>query len=179
MKKRGQFYIIAAALIIVVLLGLVTVANKAVVQPKPTEFFDLSKDYEAETSKVIDYGTYNKYSPAVNITEKVENISKVFAETAFAKDPNIYLVFIYGNKTTYTAKNISVSSADISLNFAGISSTEKVSSQKETNFKAVNGVIDVPIAGNNYQFKLTDEENFYFIIQTTTPGGEKNVATRG
>jgi hypothetical protein len=176
-NKRGQFYLIAAVVIILIILGLVTVINKAIVQPKPVGFFDLSEDYEAEASKVIDYGTYNKYSPAVNISEKIQNITAVFAKSAFAKDPTVHLVFIYGNKNGYIAENISTITSSISYGAGGNPFTTDINTQK-VEFTKGFGDVNVSLAGNKYEFKLGDEENFYFIIQTTTPTGERNVAVR-
>lgn len=179
MQKRGQFYIIAAAIIIVVILGLATVANKALVQPKHAGFFDLSEDYDAETSKVIDYGIYNKYTPPIDITKVVENISNVFKETAFTKDPNVYLVFIYGNKTSYTAREVPIANYDTTFYYGESESTVQTAYQQEKNLTAIDGIINVKDpSGNDYQFNLTDDENFYFIIQTTSPSGEKNVVIR-
>ena len=60
MGKRGQFYLIATALIVMIVFGLVSVSNAAIVQPRPVKFYDLSADYGAETARVIDYGVYNK-----------------------------------------------------------------------------------------------------------------------
>ena len=180
MGKRGQFYIIAAVVIIAIILGLATVANKAIVQPKHAEFFDLSEDYEAETSKVIDYGVYNKYSPAVNIDEKVRNISETFANSAFAKDPNVHLVFIYGNRDHWNKTDIPPIVSSISYSLGSEEQiVTNIISQKINTTAGSGGEANVTIAGSNYQFNLTKDENFYFIIQTTSPSGEKNVAIRG
>jgi len=179
-SRRGQFYIIAAAIIILIILGLIGVVNRAAVQPKPVGFFDLSKDYEAETSKVIDYGVYNKYSPSVNITEKVQNISAIFAKSAFAKDPNVHLVFIYGNKNNYIAQNISsiTSTTSIGLTKQDVASVE--TKQQIVEIKSGSGgSVNVSVAGSLYQFNLGDQENFYFVIETTSPTGERNIAVRG
>jgi len=177
MEKRGQFYLIGAAIIILVVLGLITVVNKAIVQPRPVGFFDLSEDYEAETSKVVDYGVYNKYSPSVNIAEKVRNITEIFARTEFAKDPNVHLVFIYGNSTSYVAENISSVKSEVSLSYAGTKAAADIYQQK-FGIEKGSGNVNVSIAGNMYYFNLTETDNFYFVIRTTTPTGETNVAIR-
>jgi len=179
MTKRGQFYLIAAAIIIAIIIGLISVSNKAITSPKQTKFYDLSKDYEIETSRVIDYGIYNQYSPSVNIREKVQNISRTFAASAFAKDPNIHLEFIYGNKDGYLKENISIITPEISL---GITEGDK-SSQTiyQPIIKTMTGTgsnVNIKIAGNNYDFTLGPTEKFYFVIQTKAQTGETNVVVR-
>jgi len=178
--KRGQFYLIGAVIIILVVMGLITVVNRATVQPRAVGFFDLSKDYEAETSKVIDYGVYNRYSPPVNIAEKVQNITAIFAASELAKDPNIKLVFIYGNKTSW--QNLTVSSGT----YGGVSYSPNQENKfnfnlpkQETARSSGSGeYVKVNISGSIYNFNLTDTDNFYFVIQTKTPTGETNVAIR-
>ncbi|MEM2956547.1 MAG: hypothetical protein QW041_03190 [Candidatus Pacearchaeota archaeon] len=180
MTKRGQFYIIAAVVIILIILGLVTIANRVIIQPKPVRFYDLSKDYEAETSKVIDYGIYNKYSPEVDIVEKVKNISETFAKSAFAKDPNIKLLYIYGNRQEINVGVLNMIGGEIKYCIDGGCSslkTEAVSGIKTEKYSG-RAQINVSLAGNEYQFYLSPEENFYFVIQTTTLSGERSVVIK-
>jgi len=179
MQKRGQFYLIAAAILIVIIIGLISVSNKATTSPKPTKFYDLSKDYEIETSRVIDYGIYNQYSPAVNIKEKVQNISRTFAASAFAKDPNLHLEFIYGNKDGYFKENISTITPKVSFGLtAGDTSSQTIYQQKIETTTGSGNKVNIKVAGNNYDFSLGPTDNFYFVIQTKTSTGETNVVVR-
>jgi hypothetical protein len=181
MNKTGQFYLIAAVIIILIIFGLITISNRSIVQPKSTRFYDLSEDYGAETARVIDYGVYNKYSPAVNISEKVKNISDTFARSAFAKDPNVRLVYVYGNKNELWIGNTSIVEGDIS--YCPVSGscqtipTAEIQPMNEATLTNVNNVT-VSLAGNSYTFGLSEQENFYFVIQTTTPALERNVVVR-
>jgi len=181
MNKTGQFYLIAAVIIILIIFGLITVANRSIVQPKSTRFYDLSEDYGAEAAKVIDYGVYNKYSPPVDISEKVKSISDTFAKSAFAKDPNVELVYVYGNKNQIWIGNTTIIQGDISL--CPVSGEcQTVLTKEYQGMKEVASLnlenVTVSLAGNSYTFGLSEQENFYFVIQTTTPAGERNVVVR-
>ena len=181
MEKRGQFYLIAAVIIILIIFGLITISNRSIVQPKSTRFYDLSEDYGAEAAKVIDYGVYNKYSPPVDISEKVKNISDTFAKSAFAKDPNVRLVYVYGNKDKIWIGNTSIIEGDISYcPVSGDCPTLPTKQWQPLNEATVTNVnnVTVNLAGNSYIFGLSEQENFYFVIQTTTPAGERNVVVR-
>jgi len=180
MDKRGQFYLIAAVIIIMILFGLVTVKNNATVQPKPVRFYDLSQDYGAEAAKVIDYGVYNKYSPAVDISERIKNISETFATSAFARDPNVKLVYVYGNNDTVYVGNLTIIGGEIKLCYENSCSAEDVARAGGIHPTAYSNLntVKVNITGNEYNFDLTQEENFYFVVQTTTPTGEKIVVQK-
>ena len=182
-NKRGQFYLIATALIVLIIFGLVSVSNAAIVQPRPVKFYDLSADYSAETARVIDYGIYNKYLTG-NINEKIENISETFAASAFAKDPNVRLLYIYGNESAFNVKNLYVVEGQIALCNAGETCSELQAISQEgfekTNYTREQGsnIVKVELGGNEYLFTLTENDNFYFVIQTTTAAKERIVSVK-
>jgi len=183
-QKKGQFYLIAIILIIVIIFGLVNASNKVVTQQKPTKFYDLSKDYEAETSKVVDYGIYNKYSPSVNITEKIKNITETFRKSSFNKNYNYGLIFLYGNTTDLQQVPIGIETiqSPISYELATDSPTAiQTTSQTELTTKEytrTGNIIEVKFLDNTYSFTLTEEDNFYFVVQSLSSSGEKVVITR-
>jgi len=181
MQKRGQFYLIATALIVLIIFGLVSISNAAIVQPRPVKFYDLSQDYSAETARVIDYGIYNKISSNVNISEKIKNISGTFASSAFAKDPNVRLLYIYGNQSSIDAEGLSVTGGSIDFCSAESCSTNEVWNSKgleKTNYTKNGNNITVILGGNEYLFTLTGNDNFYFVIQTITPANERIVSVK-
>jgi hypothetical protein len=181
-NKRGQFYLIATALIVLIIFGLVSVSNAAIVQPRPVRFYDLSTDYGAETARVIDYGIYSNSVPAV-IDEKIQNISMTFAESSFAKDPNVRLVYIYGNTDNVNAMNLAVVNGKVSYCGSGSCSATLVGSLiglEEINYTKApdSNIINVKLGGNEYEFTLTQQDNFYFVIQTTTAANERIVSVK-
>ena len=190
--KKGQFYIISALIIAAIVFGLTTVMNYSTVHPAPTQFYDLSKNFEAESTQVIDYGVYSNEK---DIQGKVKNFTESFLSYAVEKDPNIELFYIYGNKTALTIVNYGKNESGITTK-SGSNNTlsggatlavsqisyqvsEKTFSQDITEraakFAKINMTVNNPgdwvkinIAGIVYDFNLKDQEQFEFIIKTTS-----------
>jgi len=198
MTKRGQFYIITALIIAAIVFGLTTAMNYATVHPAPAQFYDLSKNFEAESTQVIDYGVY---SGARDIQGNVKNFTKAFLEYAIEKDPNIELFYIYGNSTALTIVNYGKNESGITTekgsteNLAGGSAltvsqinyqiSEKTFSQDITeraaNFAKISTTVNpgdwvkINIAGIVYDFNLKNQDQFRFIIKTTTSTKETQI----
>ena len=60
MNKRGQFYIVAAIIIVLTLSGILSITTYAIAKPSPKTIQDLSKDLKTESSKIVDHGIYTK-----------------------------------------------------------------------------------------------------------------------
>ena len=106
MKKRfnrkGQFFLIMTGIIAVIIIGLATSVNYAITQPEPTVFYDLSKNFDVETLKVIDYGLFQA-PPTAN--ESLASFIANFTTYAKEKDPNIELVYLFGNTQEMRIQN--------------------------------------------------------------------------
>ena len=92
MNKRGQFYIMAAILIVLALFGMASISTYAVVKPEPRTIYDLSKDLDRESYNVLEYGTYNNE----DLTELSESFAGEDVAEYFLKktdDENTALVF--------------------------------------------------------------------------------------
>jgi len=59
-NKRGQFYIIAAIIIVLAISGLMSIATYAIAKPSPKTINDLGSDLNKESTRIIDYGIYNR-----------------------------------------------------------------------------------------------------------------------
>ena len=97
--KKAQLFIIAALIIVGILFSLVAVTNYIKGKPKPTAFYDLSKDINAESSQVLDYATYKKES---DVSKLIANFTEKYASYA---GENVELVFVYGNTNQLTIEN--------------------------------------------------------------------------
>ena len=190
MTKRGQFYIITALIIAAIVFGLTTVMNYSTVHPAPAQFYDLSKNFEAESTQVIDYGVY---SAEPNIQGKVENFTRAFLDYAVEKDPNLELFYIYGNSTSLTVVNYGKNESGITtqngsndtLSGGGALTVSQISYQvsektfsqditeRAAKFNRISTTVipgdwvKINIAGIAYDFNLKNHEQFEFIIKTT------------
>lgn len=196
MEKRGQFYLIFAVIIIIVIAGLVATANYARMAKEPVKFYDLSEDYASETTKIIDYGVL---ATGTDLKSEVDAFSRKFLDYAQEKDPNLQLVYLYGNAqqveiVNYATGDVNVITSEGKTIIPGGSgtSTSTISIQygeKEmkkdlevrlSNFMDVSkslgasgGMIDVELAGVLHTFDLKTGDAFYYVI--TTEGEEEEV----
>ena len=197
--KKGQFYIIAAVIIAVVIAGLATTINYAITSETPTRFYDLSKSYNLEAAKVVDYGVYQKYTPPVPIEDILQNFTDQFYANAQLKDPNIEVILVYGNSSSatafsYTKNETTFLNAQNTATFAGgesVSQTNLYVSDKPLGLQNTlqkmrrasltnpGKLVRVIISNetNQYQIPLEEGQSFYFIIKSAKPSGEVNVAT--
>lgn len=194
MNKRGQFYIIAALIIAAIIAGLVSEANYAIRRPKPVKFYDLSKDYETEVTKIIDSGVYlSKGDDWIN--EAVANFTKKFLEYAQEKDPNLQLLYLYGNRDEITVVNYAQGDAEIeipedpsknqiisgggafaesevNIEIGETTFTRSIKERMEyfkdisTNIKFGGGSIKVIVAGIAHDFDLTKGDIIHYIVET-------------
>ena len=191
MNKRGQFYIIAALIIAAIVAGLVAEVNYARRLPKPIKFYDLSKDYEAEVTRIIDRGIYlGKTDEQIN--EDVANFTKKFLDYAQEKDPRLQLFYLYGNREKINVVNYAVEDAEIrtekvsesisgggaftvskiDITMGGTTFTRSVKERME-HFEDISASIDDPgdeigvvVAGVAYSFDLKGGDIIHYIVET-------------
>lgn len=163
LKKKAQFYILMAAVIAVVLTGLIAIVNYALVKPEPVQFYDLSKQLENEANRVIDYGTYS----GEDVASHVEDFVQDFLKYAQEKDPELGLIYIYGNSSYLTVVNYGKDDAGINT------TTNKTvlygSSANETS------QIRIDIGGQQIGKKIIEEKGIFGNIRQTF-GPSKTVA---
>lgn len=160
MNKRGQFYIIAAILIVMVLFGMASISTYAVIKPEPRTIYDLSKDLDRESYKVIEYGIYNKEN-LIDLAESFsgEDVAKYFLK----KTDNANIVFVYGDKNDLNL----LSYDDAITGSVKVGNSEwPVHNQysKKREADRGGGFVKVKILDKDYFFEIRDNEMFYFII---------------
>jgi len=105
--KRGQFYLIAAVIIIAVIVALIMKLNSADVNPTPLEFSELSDNFERESVRIIDSGIEQGKSVDV-IQQELQVFAQQYSEYATAKSPQIGFLYVYGNSSNITVVNFLV-----------------------------------------------------------------------
>jgi hypothetical protein len=178
-RKKGQFFLLAAVIISVVVISFGAVTNRAVVSKGPVGFDDFSYEVEREVGAVLDYEVYSGFDDDANLTRFVELLATDISD----RDPDANFVFIYGNNTDMTLKNYGDESAfvgdDEASGKAGVIS--KIcyghSCDSITNVAEAKGhkiteedmagqdSIDVTIEGNEFVFPISGHKQVIFIIQ--------------
>ena len=158
-SKLGQFYLIAAVLIIVIIVGFVTISNYSRGKRSSVKIYDLGDELGIESQNVIDYGTFKGVEMNSLLTEFVESYKNYAGE-----GKNLY--FIFGDLGSLQVKayeelvEVAFNSSDIREDGDNINVIIKDSDGGEI----------------EYQFDLKAEDNFYFVVSQEI-GGEKHVVT--
>ena len=97
--KTGQFYLIAAIIIVTVIIGLSTVTNYVLTKNQPLKFYDLSSEVGEESSRVVDHGIYN----AADIQGKIETFLSDFLQYSEEKETRQLSTFL-SSSFLYTSK---------------------------------------------------------------------------
>jgi hypothetical protein len=196
MNKRAQFYIIAAAIISVLFVGLAATVNYAVSSQTPVKFYDIGSQYNVEASKLIDYGTY---SAKTDINNTLKNFTDQFYSSASQKEPALEIVTIYGNSTmatvySYSSNTTYVIFAQTTETIPAAQSTSTINAPDIGASKGIKQVtpfihrfsiplsqeqkqVKIEISDTNYTVDLSQGQNFYFVIMSRKPSGEVNVQT--
>jgi hypothetical protein len=169
MKKRGQFYLIAAIVIVGVVIGLAVTTNLIFEHGKSDRQKDIQDEIKLESEYVINYGVFNEG----DIVDLVENFAKQYASYI---GENQDVLFVFGNKEDLTGGSIGLSYVSLFNVQSGVSVTIG-GSRPQINFNRQNvqgGNVDANVDGDNvnikigevnYDFKLNEGENFYFVLK--------------
>ncbi len=168
MEKRGQFYLIAAIILTVIIMGIAAISNYST-KSEPTNVDALKKQIQTESAKTINYGINNQLSSdqmfnlLVNFTQQYINSE--------SRDKNLY--FIFGTKSNITLKGHQNTNDPVSLDG---NSVNPLSGSLFYSEKASGSSVTLTINQTNYNFNLTDSQNFFFVISQNI-GGEIDVVT--
>ncbi len=174
--RRAQIYILAAVILVIIILSLVSVSNYIITRKEPVRFYDLGFQLRGETAKVIDFQTYTG-------GEEINNFLDLIANYSLEVEPGMDLVIIQGDEneltheyeltvTTYKNKITSKNSNTVGFDFgSGDTVTFKVLGgpvadiQKiEESFGEGDNNIYVELLNKTYGFKLKENEKFIFVL---------------
>ncbi len=184
-NKKGQFFILAAVIISVILVGIVTTRNYISVREEPRRFFDLSEEIKSEAGEVIDFGVFQNVG-----ADELKNLSEDFIvnveEDFYANNPDNEFIFVYGDDEGFRVLNLAKESliidkdkipggnrqlkseiSDRILN-ARISVPGSFRNYNNEKWKKeISGKEEVTIKFNNqlYDFSLGKNQRFYLIMR--------------
>ncbi|MEJ2267910.1 MAG: hypothetical protein P8X70_02450 [Nanoarchaeota archaeon] len=167
-NRKGQFYLIAAIIIIAIIIGFAAVSNYAK-KKEVIKLYDLGEELGIESENVLDFGTYNEYSE-----EDMEDLLTEFVQSysSYATEgKNLY--FLFGNNKEFHFIAYQELASDVSIDIGeGINLIQTEPGQKY-DFTPENGKISevkIIIGDLEYEFDLKPGENFYFIISQEIEG---------
>jgi hypothetical protein len=69
-SRKGQFYLIAAIIIVTVIVGVATITNYATTRQKPVRFYDLSEEINEEAYRTSGYMLVKEEDVMQDFSEK-------------------------------------------------------------------------------------------------------------
>jgi len=173
MNKKGQFYLLAAIIIITLIVGFATVSNYAK-KKSSVKVYDLKDELNIESGKVLEYGTFSEGQ------DKTKEFAAKYADYA---GENKKLYFIYGDSQQIYIQGFGVETGSVSLTGpltgqGGASSGVTTHGETTGNLTPKTGqtTIAVSLEGFDYKFELKPGENFFFVISQEIEG-EQHIVT--
>ncbi len=175
--KQGQFYLIAAVIIVLIIVGLAGVRNYVSVKKEPPKFQDFSDMLGREGKYTIEYSLYNNKN-TTQISENLINLTSEYMTQNYNEDFVLYIIYGDINGNNISSKKISkVSQGDISLNTVGTQFDSPGSStlnQKDV-ILTVNSdntvTVNITIGGSVISQTLPILKNNNFVFAMTTSSG--------
>lgn len=159
--KKGQFYLIAAVFIVLIIFGFNSINNYAIVKPEPRSITDISEELNREAYSLVEHGVFNE----ADIDELVADFAgEDIPEYILKNDEDAAMVFVFGDKNRLDA--ISVKNREIGdITIAGTQLTDFTTfARKKEDLPTSGGFVEVTVLEKDYKFQLKDNEMFYFLI---------------
>ncbi len=172
MDKRGEFYLVAAIIISIVVIGIVSVVNYTRTSSE-TNLDDFKQEMQIESSYVLDYANYNELSDT-EINSLLENFTVDYINT---KSQNKNMYFIFGEKSNFTFVAYQSDSETVAL--ATSSGSESLAIEEGvifTDYYSTDNNVTLALDGFDKEFEMKEGENFYFIMSKKI-GDEKHVVS--
>ncbi len=170
-NKRGQMYLVAAIIIVMVISGIASVKTYAFVKSEPRKIQDISSELKEESSRIVDYGIYSKE----NLTAVLNNFTdEDFAPYFLKKTGNTSIVFVYGDATElysvqYQPKYTGTVYATLGGGVSEWSMNTLYSNRTKINADELNNV-NVTLLNQTFEFKIRNNEMFYFVLAQEKEG---------
>lgn len=193
MNNKGQLYILAIIILILIIFSIAMEYNKIVAKQKEMDFEQLSQNYITEAQKVINEAIEN----GDDVSEKLSGFTNEFIVYAKTKDPGIGMLYMFGNGSGLYMENYLVSDQahyknktlwpagsyvlnQISMDIGGRNFTHNIPTKISKfskdyiggEFSKENSVL-LDIGGVFYKLQAGDDPNsFTVVIKSSTEEGD-------
>ncbi len=175
-NKSGQFYLLAAILIVAVIIGYVSINNYSK-NKSPVRVDDLGKELGIETGQVLEYGVFHE--------NEIEGVISNFTNSFYlysSPDETKNFYFIHGTKddlTIYSSEDQSAGTIIIGNSQTRIKEQhiQPLDDDEFCESQTGSNKIRCNFFGSEYEFEINPGDNFYFLISQEI-GGEQYV-TKG
>ncbi len=147
MDKKGQFFIIAALILVSVIFGLGTIYNTASAPVHDSKVFSLAEDIKYESAQIMNNGLFLELNQS-QINKNVKNITNSYA----ASNPDVNLIVVYGKKGE--------------MNYTYYAKGSEQALDSSNNVTIQNDLITISLSPNiKYLFNVTKGQNIYVAVK--------------
>jgi len=167
MNKKGQFFLIAALVIIGIILGLATRYNTVKVSEEDRTVYDLSNEILFEATQVIDNGIFKEIDEGT-ISDRIENLTDFYSN----RNPDSDIIVVYGNKRSLTVifyNKTETGSIGITIGNPVVFQTFTKDKLKRDGLTGEDVTVDLGLE-TTYDFTLRPGQVFYIIIKKEKSG---------
>jgi len=164
-NKKGQFYLVAALVIIIITTSIVTYRSYIKTAPVSYKVYDLGSELNLETAEVVDYGLYSQAEQQT----LMETWSKNFSEYTEPFEYDFVFLYIDENDndtlrgTIFTREETGKTSINLGDSLLSLS-------QQGTFERSISGINEVIITINDFTTTISIEDlrgkgGYYFIVR--------------
>jgi len=163
--RKGQFYLIAAIIIISIVAGFISLSNYSK-RTTSYKICDLKEELGIESQNVLAYGT----AQGEDLDEVLERFIEDYVKYK-GSGKNLY--FLFGDTESITIKAYQTIEETVLLGGEPVTITD---GEGEKTYTPSEGIIIMVVEDIEYQFNLAAGENFYFVVSQEIEG-ERYVIT--
>ena len=171
MNTRGQFYLVAAIIIVMIIAGIASIKTYAIAKAEPRKIKDISAELKEETTRIIDYGIYSEEV----LPDLLASFDDEFSEYFLKKTEQTNIVFVYGNQSKlYSVQYNDEYTGAVFATIGGASPTwatsETIISRVDITSEIDDNKVLVNILDKDFEFEIKEGEMFYFLITQQRDG---------
>jgi hypothetical protein len=180
-QKRGQFFLIAAIVIIVITVSVLTITNYTQ-SSDITAIEDLGEEMDIESNLVLDYGASQNKTH-----EEMDTLMEIFIDNyidSLEQQRNVYFIFGDLNETHFKGyQGADLENVCIIFNGGAECVEVQISTSTERitqNFTLPEGINNVSLQIEEFSYPYTllpAGQNFYFVIWENEEGEKKVVVS--
>ncbi|MEX0921117.1 MAG: hypothetical protein WDZ62_02540 [Candidatus Pacearchaeota archaeon] len=167
-EKRGQYYLISAIILGVLIIGIVAVSNY-LERGSSENINNLEEEIKIESANVLDY-SLNQGQNFESFHNTMLDFTQKYIEY-YGSDMDIY--FLFGSNSNMTLKG--VQNVDKTITLISGENSVGVTSEKGQFLGSINPSgeeISLEIEEIKYDFNLNTERNFNFVLAERVSGNE-------
>jgi hypothetical protein len=163
MNKRGQFYLIAAIVIVTIAVGFIIISNSVSSQQTPNIYYQRD-EIKIEGLDIINYSVTNQLGNT-QLSNDLTDLSERYINNS--QNENFY--FIFGNATKIVFLAYQALYSNVSLNGVDYTNTVGTGNIYSQSFVPSSNVI-LGVNGNQYNYPVNSGESFNFVLYSNLGG---------